>query len=144
MVDRDAGRSRRIGRPDAWQELPGRPARPIDETTRDGPGPGRGRALHPGVGLLDAETRRALPRPRSRLAHPPQRSSPHPTSSGTARTPRPHGDHQPSRLNTALPKRRVTCPTVPRHARWSGIHGSVWDLEALELERVRRTAVPAV
>ena len=46
MADRDAGRSRRIGRPDARQELPGRPARPVDETARDGPSPGRRRALH--------------------------------------------------------------------------------------------------
>ena len=30
MVDRDAGRGRRIGRPDARQELSGRPARPVD------------------------------------------------------------------------------------------------------------------
>jgi hypothetical protein len=30
VVDRDAGRGRRLGRPDAWQELFGRPARPTD------------------------------------------------------------------------------------------------------------------
>ena len=30
MVDRDAGRGRRLGRPDARQELSGRPARPVD------------------------------------------------------------------------------------------------------------------
>ena len=54
MVDRDAGRGRRLGRPDARQELSRRPARPVDQTARDGPGSGRGRALHPGRGLLDA------------------------------------------------------------------------------------------
>ena len=30
VVDRDAGRGRRLGRPDAWQELFGRPASPTD------------------------------------------------------------------------------------------------------------------
>src|SRR5215218_7057753 len=40
-LSRDAGRSRRIGRSDARQELPGRPACPAAETTRDGPGSGR-------------------------------------------------------------------------------------------------------
>jgi transposase len=63
VVDRDAGRGRRLGRPDARQELSGRPARPTDQAARDGPGSGRGRALHPCCVLLDAETRRALPRP---------------------------------------------------------------------------------
>src|SRR5215204_4177811 len=63
-LSRDAGRSRRIGRSDARQELPGRPACPAAETTRDGPGSGRGRAFDLGCGLLDAETRRALSRPR--------------------------------------------------------------------------------
>ena len=33
------------------------------QAARDGPGSGRGRALHPCCVLLDAETRRALPRP---------------------------------------------------------------------------------
>ncbi len=33
---------------------------------------------------------------------PPQRRSPHPTAGRPARTPRPHGDHRPSRLNTGL------------------------------------------
>ena len=74
----------------------------LTEATRDGPGPGRGRALDPGCRLLDAETRRALPRPRRRLAQPPQRRSPHPTADRPARTPRPHGDHRPSRLNIIL------------------------------------------
>ena len=55
-----------------------------------------------GCGLLDAETRRALPRPGRRLAQPPQRPSPHPTANSPARTPRTHGDHRPSRLNTSL------------------------------------------
>ena len=36
MVGRDAGRGRRIGRPDARQELSGRPTCPVDETARDG------------------------------------------------------------------------------------------------------------
>ena len=63
VVDRDAGRGRRLGRPDARQELSGRPARPTDQAARDGPGSGRGRALNVGLGLLDAQTRRALPRP---------------------------------------------------------------------------------
>ena len=55
-----------------------------------------------GRGLLDAETRRALPRPRRRLAQPPKRRSPHPAADSPARTPRTHGDHRPSRLNTSL------------------------------------------
>jgi hypothetical protein len=63
VADRDAGRGRWVGRSDARQELSGRPARPADETARDGPGSGRGRAFDVGCGLLDAETRRALPRP---------------------------------------------------------------------------------
>ena len=64
VAGRDAGRGRRLGRPDARQELPGSSACPVAETTRNGPGPGRGRALHLDCRLLDAETRRALPRPR--------------------------------------------------------------------------------
>jgi hypothetical protein len=56
MVDRNAGRSRRIGRPDARQELPGRPACPVDVPARDGASPGRGCALHLGCGLLDAKS----------------------------------------------------------------------------------------
>ena len=71
------------------------------------------------VGLLDAETRRALPRPRRRLAQPPKRRSPHPTADRPARTPRPHGDHRPSRLNIVLssaapdtPDAAAACPVV--------------------------------
>src|SRR4030095_2597564 len=108
----------------------GRPARPVDAPARDGPGTSRGRALHVGCGLLDAQTRRALPRPGRRLAPPPKRSSPHPTSGCPARTPRPQGDHRPSRLNTGLSlKRRVARPTPPRLALWSGIHGSVSHID---------------
>ena len=45
------------------------------------------------------------------LAQPPKRPSPHPTPGSTARTPRPHGDHRPSRLNTGLSlQRRVHMP----------------------------------
>ena len=99
MVDRDAGRGRRIRRPDARQELSGRPACPVAETARDGPGPGRGRALDVGRGLLDAETRRAVPRPGRQLAPPPQRRRAHPTARRPARTPRTQGDPQPSRLD---------------------------------------------
>jgi transposase len=98
VVDRDAGRGRRLGRPDARQELSGRPARPTDQAARDGPGSGRGRALHLGCVLLDAETRRALPRPGRRLAPTTHRSSAHPTADSAARTSRSHGDHRPSRL----------------------------------------------
>ena len=78
MADRDAGRGRRVGRPDARQKLSGRPARPAAETAWDGPGSGRCRALHAGRGLLDAETRRALPRPRRRLAHAAATTKPTP------------------------------------------------------------------
>ena len=42
VADRDAGRGGRIGRPDARQELPRRPARPAHPSTRDEPGPDRG------------------------------------------------------------------------------------------------------
>jgi Transposase IS116/IS110/IS902 family len=58
---------------------------------------------------------------------PPQRPSPHPTSSRVARTPRPHGDHRPSRLNTGPHAASSPRPTLPRPALWSGIHGSVMD-----------------
>jgi transposase len=116
------------------QKLSGRPARPVDAPARDGPGSGRGRALHPGRGLLDVETRRALPRPGSRLAQPPQRPSPHPTADRAARTPRPHGDHRPSRLSTDLAGSvEPPTPTLPQHARWSGIHGSVLNFDSSEI-----------
>src|SRR5215216_7926403 len=132
MVDRDAGRGRRLGWPDAREELSRRPARPVDETPWDGPGSGRGRALHPGCGLLDVETRPALPRPRPRLAQPTQRPSPHPTADRAARTPRPHGDHRPSRLSTDLarsvepPTRR--CRSMPGGRVFTGLCGTS-DLE---------------
>jgi hypothetical protein len=51
-----------------------------------------------GLGLLDAHTRRALPRPRSRLEHPPQQRSPHSSAHRSARTPRANRDRQPRRL----------------------------------------------
>ncbi|HEY6686243.1 MAG TPA: IS110 family transposase, partial [Propionibacteriaceae bacterium] len=102
-----------------------RPARPTAEAARDEAGPGRGRALDLGVGLLDAETRRAVPRPRSRLAPPPKRRSARPTARSPARTPRPHGDHRPGRLNIVpLISVEFAHPTLPQHALWSGIHGS--------------------
>src|SRR5215218_11249563 len=140
MVDRDAGRGRRFSRPDARQKLSGRPARPTAETTRHGPDTGRRRALNVGVGLLDAQTRRALPRPRSRLAPPPKRRSAHPTASSAARTPGPHRDHQPSRLkHRSLISVEFAGPTLPQPALWSGIHGSVWDIELRTLSGVRAT-----
>ena len=60
VVDRDAGRGGRLGRPDARQELSGRPARPVTETAGDGSGQGRGRALDPGRRLLHVATRSAV------------------------------------------------------------------------------------
>ena len=82
------------------QELSVRPACPADQAAWHGPGTGRRRAFDVGVGLLDAQTRRALPRPRSRLAQPTQQRSPHEKAHRPARTPRTHRDHRPSRLNT--------------------------------------------
>ena len=124
MVDRDAGRGRRLGRPDAGQELSGRPARPTDQAARHGPGPGRCRALDVGVGLLDAETRRALPRPRSRLAQPTQQRSPHPAAGRPARTPRAHRDHRPRRLtgfSPAAPEHPRRCRSLPSHRGFTGL-----------------------
>ena len=67
-----------------------------------------------------------------------KRRSPHPTAGRPARTPRPHRDHRPSRLNMISDnQRRATRPALPQPAPWSSIHGSVFDLEALEFERVR-------
>jgi hypothetical protein len=86
-----------VGR-DEGQELSGRPARPVDQAARHGPGPGSRRALDVGLGLLDAQTRRALQRPRSRLAQPTQQRSPHPTARRPARTPRAHRDPRLRRL----------------------------------------------
>src|SRR4029450_537130 len=40
MADRDVGRGRRLRRPDAWQELSGRPTRPGTATARDWPSAG--------------------------------------------------------------------------------------------------------
>ena len=108
MADRDAGRGRRVRRPDEGQKLPGRPARPTHQAARHGPGPGRRRALDFGVGLLDAHTRRALPRSRSRLAQPTQQRSPHPTTHRPARTPRTHRDPRPRRLTARSHQRRNT------------------------------------
>jgi len=90
---------------------------------------GRGRALHLGCGLLDAQTRRALPRPGRRLAQPPQRPSPHPTADRAAGTPRPHGDHRPSRLSTDLPGsvERPTrrCRSMPGGRVFTGLCGTL-------------------
>jgi transposase len=71
VADRDARRGGRLGRADERRQLPLRPARPAHRPPRHGPRPGRGRPLHPGLGLLDAHPRRALPRPRRGLAGPP-------------------------------------------------------------------------
>ena len=130
MADRDAGRGRRIGRPDARQELSGRPTRPTDQAARHGPGPGRRRALDVGVGLLDAHTRRALPRPRSRLAQPTQQRSPHQKTDRPAGTPRAHRDPQPRRLtgfSPAAPEHPRRCRSLPSHRGFTGLC-RVWDL----------------
>ncbi|MBA8792847.1 transposase [Friedmanniella endophytica] len=124
VADRDAGRGGRIGRPDEVEELPGREARPPDPPPRDGPGPGRGRALHPGHRLLDADPRRALPRPRPGLARKAKRRGPRPQArraTGEART---HRHPRPGRLNPGPTSASVTtgaasaCPS-------RFIHGSV-------------------
>jgi hypothetical protein len=47
-------------RPRVFAELSGRLARPPNQAARHGPGTGRRRALDAGVGLQDAQTRRAL------------------------------------------------------------------------------------
>ena len=56
----------------------------------------------------------------------PQRRSAHPTADSAAGTPRPHGDHRPSRINTSphLASDHAT-PALPQPALWPGIHGSV-------------------
>src|SRR3954452_9333878 len=88
-----------LGGPDEGQELSGRSARPAHRTARDGPGPGRGRPLHPGLGLLHAQPRRALPGPRRGLAGPPQQRGPHPPAGRPTRTARPHRDPRSRRLS---------------------------------------------
>ena len=70
-------------------------------------------------------TRRALPRPRSRLAQPTQQRSPHPTARRPARTPRAHRDPRPRRLTGFSPASAGTPPTLPQPALTQGIHGSV-------------------
>ena len=69
---------------------------------RPRPGPSRSRALDIGLGVLDAETRPALPRPRCRLARATQRRSAHPPAGRATGEARPHRDHRPSRLNSGL------------------------------------------
>ena len=104
----------------------------LTDAARDGPGPGRGRALDPGRGLLHAETRRALPRPRRGLAQPPQRRGPHPTAGRAARTARPHRDPRPRRLTIGpLLTASSSAPDAAAPALWPGIHGSVWHIGSL-------------
>ena len=69
-------------------------------TARRGMGraPGRGRALDPGLGLLHAHPRRALPRPGRGLAAPAQRRGPRPPAGRPTRTPRAHRGPRPGRL----------------------------------------------
>jgi hypothetical protein len=98
-MESTAGRGRRLGRPDAGQ-LPVLPACPHHRSprTRTCSGRGRGRALDPGVGLLHAQTRRALPRPWAGLARQTQRGSPHPPPGRPAAAPRPHRRDRPGCL----------------------------------------------
>ena len=63
-----------------------------------------------------------------RLAQPPKRRSPHPTADRPARTPRPHRDHRPSRLNIGRscsvepPARR--CRSMPGGRVFTGLCGT--------------------
>ena len=129
MVDRDAGRGRRFGRPDARQKLSGRPARPVDETARDG----RAQVAVARTVLVSAYWMLNAMSPATtwrRLAHPPQRPSPHPTSSRAAGTPRTHGDHRPSRLTLALlsvESRARRCRGLPCGRVFTGLCGT-WKL----------------
>ena len=66
------------------------------------------------VGLLHAHTRRALPRPRRRLAQPTQRRSPHPPAGRPARTPRPHRGPRPRRLTQSHSPQRRAPPDARR------------------------------
>ena len=104
MVDRDAGRGGRFGWPDEGQELSVCSACLTGQSARHGTGPGRGCAFDVGVGVLDAHTRRALPRPRSRLAQSTQQRSSHQKTDRPAGTPRRHRDLGPSRLVQLLNK----------------------------------------
>ncbi len=96
------------------------------QTARDGPSPGRHRPLDSRVGALDVDPRRAIPRPRSRLAPAPQQRGPRPATHRPARTPGPHGDHRPSRLDIATSPSAPGTPTRLQPALHQGIHGSVW------------------
>jgi transposase len=98
VADLDVGRGRRLRRPDEGQELPLGSVRPAHQPARNGPGGGRSRPLHPGLGLLHALPRRALPGPRCGLAGPPQRRGTHPPAGRPARAARPHRRPRPGRL----------------------------------------------
>ena len=84
---RDAGRGRRVGRPDARQELPRRTSTPIDQRRgmQRPRSPSRTRCWSR-IGC----SAMSPPRPRRGLARPPKGRSPHPPARRPARTTRPH------------------------------------------------------
>ena len=127
VAGRDAGRGGRLGRPDEGRQLPGRPARPADQPPGHGPGPGRGRALDPGLGLLHAHPRRALPRPRPGLATPAATTRPTPAgwspSSNASATPS-SSTRPPDRTGTTTGRTGSARPALTRACN-SPIHGSV-------------------
>jgi transposase len=126
VADRDAGGGGRLGCPDEGRELSLGSARSAHRPTRRGTGAGGGRALDPGLGLLDAHSRRALPRPRAGLAGQAQRRGPRPPVGRPARTARPHRSPRSRRL-TELQKNRRTGFARPALTRACNtlIHGSV-------------------
>ena len=104
----------------------------LRDAARSEPGAGRGRAFDPGLRVLHAATRSAVPRPRPGLAQPTQRRSPHPTArrnswrgSATPSSSIPPHDHQPGLVTRKLNYRRHSHRRCRCHALWSPIHGSV-------------------
>lgn len=99
--------------------LPGRPVQADRGTARKRPRRRGGGPLDPGIGLLDARARPALPRPRRRLAAPTRAAPPTApagwsTSSKTSATPSP--SIRPADLSTK--RRPGSARTLPRaHSR---------------------------
>src|SRR4051794_1778082 len=86
---------------------------PVWGAARHGPGDGRRRPLHPGVGLLHALPRPALPRPGSGLAAPAQRRGPRSSPGRPAGAARPHRDSRPGQLTLASQHTRRRAPPAP-------------------------------
>ena len=117
---------------------------PVAETTRHAPGPGRGRAFDLGCRLLDAESATSPTTTSALTGTAAATTSPHTPTHHPARTPRPHRDHQPSRLSFGrscsvepLARRRRSMPT-------GRVFTGLCRLEGLRVRGVRRTKVRVV